>query len=63
VSELKQGTRKKARLTLTRPEPTIINNCKDWKLIVDKMPKRSFQNSNKNFMHHLPATWVDHTQG
>jgi hypothetical protein len=58
VIELKQrGKEKRARLVLTRPEPTIFGNCEGWKFIVGKkqiqhrqklFKKRALQGNNEN---------------
>jgi len=58
---------KRARLILTRPEPTIIGNCDSWSFIVGKKPARyspksrhqeSLQHCNKNFIHNLSTSLV-----
>jgi hypothetical protein len=37
---------KRARLVMTRPEPTIYGNCDSWNFIVGKLAHmRSLQNS------------------
>ena len=40
------GKEKRARLVVTRPEPTIFGNCEGWDFIVGKLATlRSLQNS------------------
>jgi hypothetical protein len=54
--------KKKGRLVVTRPEPTIIGNCDSWDFIVGKLaqqhsPKNAFGRSllqcNMNFVNNL----------
>jgi hypothetical protein len=56
---------KRARLVVTRPEPTIIGNCDGWTFIVGKLahmnslPKRlgkSLLQCNTHFIHSLYTT-------
>jgi hypothetical protein len=62
LEDQRSGKEKRARLVVTRPEPTIIGNCESWNFIVGKLahpnsPKNAFGRSllqcSVNFINNL----------